>query len=331
MSTAYKPSQIMAALRAMVLALRPVFLWGPPGIGKSQIFAKVAVDLGRELRDVRATLLDPVDLRGLPVLDKATRMTSWFPPAFLPTEGEGILLLDELNAAAPSVQTACLQLILDRRVGEYILPEGWVAMAAGNRVTDGATGTRMSSALSNRFVHLEMAPDLDDWSAWAMAAGIDPVLIAFLRFRPNLLHEHSSKERAFPTPRSWEFVGEITKAGVGDRMIELALIEGAVGQGAATEFVAFLDLYRKLPSIDAIILNPSAGDAPTDPATRYAVTFALASKATGQNWRNVLAYFDRLPEEYAVLGVKHATTRDPKLANTVEFTKWAVAHAHILS
>jgi hypothetical protein len=189
----------------------------------------------------------------------------------------------------------------------------------------------MSSALSNRFVHLEMEANVDDWSAWAMGAGMDPVLIAFLRFRPNLLHLHSSAERAYPTPRSWEFVNGILAQGIGDRMVELALVEGAVGRGAATEFIAFLDLYRKLPNIDAIILNPKAGDVPEDPATRYAVTFALASKASGQNWRNVLVYLDRLPEEYAVLGVKHATTRDPKLANTVEFTKWAVKHQDILS
>jgi hypothetical protein len=329
--SAYKPNQILAALRVMVLACRPVFLSGAPGIGKSHVFRTLAASMGRELRDVRATLLDAVDLRGLPVIDKASGMTRWFPPAFLPTEGEGILFLDELNAAAPSVQTACLQLILDRRLGEYELPKGWVAMAAGNRVSDGATATRMSSALSNRFVHLEMETDVDDWSSWALSAGVDPVLIAFMRFRPNLLHAHSTTERAYPTPRSWEFVSEILKAGVAERMIELALIEGAVGQGAATEFAAFLDLYRKLPNIYGIILNPNAGDVPNDPATRYAVTYALASRATGQSWRNVLAYFDRLPEEYAVLGVKHATTRDTSLANTTEFTKWAVAHAHILS
>lgn len=329
--SSYKPSQILSALRVMVLAARPVFLSGAPGIGKSHILRTLAEDMGRELRDVRATLLDAVDLRGLPVIDKATGMTRWFPPAFLPTEGEGILFLDELNAAPASVQTACLQLILDRRLGEYVLPSGWVAMAAGNRVSDGATATRMSSALSNRFVHLEMETDLDDWSSWALGAGVDPVLIAFLRFRPNLLHCHSLSERAYPTPRSWEFVSQIVKAQVGERLIELALIEGAVGQGAATEFAAFLDLYRKLPNIDAIMMNPKVGDAPEDPATRYAVTYALASRATVGNWRNVLAYFDRLPEEYSVLGVKHATTRDTKLANTVEFTKWAVAHAHILS
>jgi hypothetical protein len=265
------------------------------------------------------------------MVDREARRTSWCPPAFLPVDGSGVLFLDELNAAAPSVQTACYQLILDRRLGEYELPEGWTVVAAGNRLTDGASALRMPSALANRFVHLEMEADLDDWCQWAMGAEIEPVLIAFLRFRPNLLHAHSSSERAYPTPRSWEFVSDIIKGCAGDKAIELALIAGAVGEGASVEFVAFLDLYRKLPNIDSIILNPKTAALPEDPATRYAVTFALASRATAQNWRNIIAYFDRLPEEYAVLGIKHSTMRDPTLANTVEFTKWAVAHQDILS
>ena len=144
------------------------FIWGSPGVGKSSIIGQLARSLNLALRDIRALLLDPVDLRGLPYV--ADGRSKWATPEFLPQEGAGILLLDELNSAPAMVQAAFYQLILDRRLGEYTLPDGWVIIAAGNRDGDRAHTTRMPTPLRNRFVHLEFEVDAQEWSEWAISA-----------------------------------------------------------------------------------------------------------------------------------------------------------------
>ncbi|HKI82063.1 MAG TPA: MoxR family ATPase, partial [Pseudodesulfovibrio sp.] len=226
------PARIKTSLRSLIPLGQPVFLWGAPGVGKSQVVAQVAEELGRELIDIRAVLLDPVDLRGLPSVDG--QVARWNPPAFLPREGTGVLFLDELNAAPPLVQAACYQLVLDRRVGEYELPEGWAVVAAGNRETDRAVTHRMPSALANRFVHLDFSVDVNDWLAWAEQAGLGREVLDFIRFRPNLLHAFDPRqnEKAFPSPRSWEFAARVL-AVKPDPEVELGLLKGTVGPGAA--------------------------------------------------------------------------------------------------
>jgi len=181
-----KASSISDALRVLVAARRPVFIWGGPGVGKSSVVKQLAETLNVPLQDVRALLLDPVDLRGLPFRGSDGR-SKWATPEFLPQDGTGILFLDELNAAPAMVQASCYQLVLDRKVGEYTLPDGWAIIAAGNRDSDRAVTTRMPTPLRNRFVHLEFEVDVQEWSEWAIQAGIRPEVIAFLRFRPELL------------------------------------------------------------------------------------------------------------------------------------------------
>jgi MoxR-like ATPase len=188
-----KPSLICATLNRLIKIRQPVFIWGAPGVGKSQIVAQVAAGQQLPLVDIRAVLLDPVDLRGLPHIDSEGR-AHWSPPDFLPQNGSGVLFLDELNAAPPLVQAACYQLVLDRRIGEYRLPEGWSIIAAGNRETDRAVTHRMPSALANRFVHLSFDPDLGDWLVWAAAHDVSPEVVAFLRYRPGLLHAFDAQK-----------------------------------------------------------------------------------------------------------------------------------------
>src|SRR6476646_5413120 len=227
-----KASVISNALRTLVAARQPVFLWGGPGIGKSAVVKQLASNLNIILQDVRALLLDPVDLRGLPFLGQDGR-SRWATPEFLPQNGAGILFLDELNAAPAMVQASCYQLVLDRKLGEYALPDGWAIIAAGNRDSDRAITTRMPTPLRNRFVHLEFEVDVQGWSEWAVQSGIRPEVIAFLRFRPELLSAFYRDANAFPSPRSWEFASRILDSGP-DESIEHELFAGAVGTGAAT-------------------------------------------------------------------------------------------------
>lgn len=323
-----KPSQVSNALEYCLNARQPVTLWGEPGIGKSQIVQQTAKRLGLACQDVRAVLLDPVDLRGLPHVNGDGR-AHWAIPEFLPRDGSGILFLDELNRAPQLVQNACFQLVLDRKLGEYELPDGWRVVSACNRESDGGGVSRMSSALSNRFTHINVQPDLEDWCKWAIVAGIEPVVIAFLRFRTELLHKFDRNSRAFPSPRSWSFVSGIT-AQKPTAEIELALVAGSVGHAAAIDYMAFLKLYRSLPSIDAILLNPTGSPVPTEASTLYAVSSALARRAQIGNVGRIIQYLDRLPVEFGVMAVRDATTRDAQLTATPEFTNWAVKHSDVV-
>ena len=199
-----RPSELAATLALLVEARQPCTVWGLPGAAKSQI----AADSGREYVDVRTLLLDPVDLRGIPWRDSADR-TRWAPPAFLPPSddpGRWLINLEELPSAVPMVQAALYQLVLDRKVGEYALPEGASLIARGNRETDRGVVHRMPTPLSSRFVHLEIRVDAEDWLAWGAANGIAPEVLFFITYEPDLLHQFDpqSKERAFPCPRTWE-------------------------------------------------------------------------------------------------------------------------------
>jgi MoxR-like ATPase len=202
-----KPSEIFESLNGLIDARQTVFVWGGPGSGKSAVVKQLAKKRGLALRDIRVLLLDPVDLRGLPYLSDGR--SKWATPDFLPQDGEGILFLDELNAAPPMVQASCYQLVLDRKLGEYTLPEGWSIIAAGNRDSDRAVTNRMPTPLRNRFVHLDFEVDMQEWSQWAIQSAIRPEVIAFLRFRPNLLSVFDRDSNVFPSPRSWEFVSNI--------------------------------------------------------------------------------------------------------------------------
>jgi len=270
-----------------------------------------------------------VDLRGLPFLGTDGR-SKWATPEFLPQTGSGILFLDELNAAPAMVQASCYQLVLDRKLGEYTLPEGWAIIAAGNRDSDRAVTTRMPTPLRNRFVHLEFEVDLQEWCEWAIQAGIRPEVIAFLRFRPELLSVFDRDANSFPSPRSWEFVSRILETQP-DRVVEHELFAGAIGAGAATEFSAFLRTFRELPNIDAILLNPMKEPVPENAAAQYAVASALARCATDTNFDRVCTYLDRMPTEFGVLSVRDATLRDPAIRHTAGYTKWAIENHHVLA
>ncbi len=324
-----KASAITIALRTLFAARQPVFLWGGPGVGKSAVVHQLASILKISLQDVRALLLDPVDLRGLPFLGQDGR-SKWGTPEFLPQTGSGILFLDELNAAPAMVQASCYQLVLDRKLGEYTLPDGWAIIAAGNRDSDRAVTTRMPTPLRNRFVHLEFEVDVQEWSEWAVQSGIRPEVIAFLRFRPELLSAFDRDANAFPSPRSWEFVSRILDS-ASHQTIEHELFAGSVGTGAATEFSAFLRMFRELPNIDAILLNPLNEPVPENAAAQYAVASALARCASDINFDRVCQYLGRMPTEFSVLSVRDASLREPAIRHTAGYTKWAIDNHHVLA
>ena len=249
---------------------RSVMIWGPPGVGKSSVIADVGRQRGLQIIDLRLSQLAPTDLRGLPVAGENT--ARWLPPEFLPRKGRGILFLDELNLAPPIIQGIAQQLILDRKVGSYTVPEGWVIWAAGNRKEDRASVHQMPAPLANRFLHFEVEADLASFRRWALGRGLHDQILSFVAFRPELLHQLDSDHSAWPSPRTWEMASELHAIG--------CPITSAVGQATGLEFESFLKVYDDLPDLEVILRGK--GDElifPSEPSQRYALTLALGTRA----------------------------------------------------
>ena len=334
------------AINAYMSADIPCFLWGMPGVGKSDIIREIAADNKMNLIDLRAILLDPVDLRGLPTVvevegetefDDYERRASWALPDFLPNEtrdGEkGILFLDELNAAPQSTQAACFQLILDRRLGDYTMPNGWRIIAAGNRQGDRAAAQRMPSALANRFAHLDIDVDVDSWADWANKNDVDPRVIAFCRFRKELLANMDADSRdlrAFPTPRSWSSVARVLAALQDDKAgsgIRYEIISGIVGEGAATELEGFLRVYGQLPDIKDIFDEPTKTEIPKEISAQYAVCSAIARHVEPATFKQAIKYLERMPAEFMTMCVTDAVSSEPKIKEAPGFTSWAIENS----
>lgn len=312
----------------------PTFIWGPPGVGKSQLVHQVTDKLDYEMYDIRLSLRDPVDLRGLPLVDPIKGTTRWLPPAELPdsnTKKKILLFLDECNATNIAMQRAAMQLVLERKLGEYRLPVNCKVVAAGNRMVDKAAAERLNSALKNRFAHLEVVADTDSWVDWAARKGLHAITIGFIKFRPGLLHKMPvGDENAFPTPRAWEQVNKLVNA---PDSIRLQLVMALVGEGAAMEFEGFIQTFRHLPSIDAIMTNPKTAAVPDANAVAsvWAVSQALAMRCTNEKeFGNAITYCKRLPKEFEVSMVTDAVKRDPKLQKTKAYVAWCVDNQEVV-
>jgi len=333
-----RPKDLIPALNLCLGSKRAVMLWGPPGVGKSDLIAQLAASRNEELRDVRLATIDQTDLRGLPVVTRPEPIppargkvakapkpqVTWAPPDFLPTEGKGILFLDELVSAAPSVQAVAYQLILNRRVGDYVMPDGWGIIAAGNRAGDRSLVHTMPSALSNRFVHLDYTIHNDDWHEWADTHKLNTFVTGFLRFRPALLHAHdpSKNERAFPTPRSWAFVSDLVGNSHELSSGTFELVKGCVGEGAATEFQGYLAVYRDLPTAAEILKDPTKVKVPSRPDGQYAVSSMLLEHTTAKTVKAVMDYINRLPVEFHVFFLRSVLSRNRSLCNDPAVQKW---------
>ncbi len=270
-----RPTELQKFLNRLIEAdLRmSLMIWGPAGVGKSSIVRVVAEQHGLEWVDLRLSQLAPTDLRGLPVpVDGAS---TWLAPDFLPRQGKGVLFLDEINMAAPAVQGVAQQLVLDRKVGAYHLPDGWFVWAAGNRKEDRAGVFDMPGPLANRFIHLEVAPNLDDFRFYALARGFDPILIAFLCFRPQLLHQSHAGQLAWPSPRTWEMANQLLAAKLS--------IAPAVGEGPAAEFAAYRELVSGIPDLESVLKGAADIEFPSEPSLRYAVVVGLVSRCLNAN------------------------------------------------
>jgi hypothetical protein len=246
---------------------------------------------------------------------KANELTVWF--------------LDDLGQAPPAVQASFMQLLLARRVNGHKLPDCVTFVAATNRRTDRAGVTGILEPVKSRFAAIvELDADLNEWCQWAIHENLPPELIAFLRFRPDLLlnFQPSADLTQSPSPRTWAFAAKLMRLNMPES-VEHEALAGAVGEGPATEFVAFLKMARQMPNIDAILVDPNKGDIPAEPAVLYAVATALATKVTLANFARIARYAQRLAEasygEFAALLIRDCMERELGITQTPAFAELA--------
>ena len=281
------PGKLLPCLNTLWQLKMPAYLHGAPGIGKSSIIRDFAQARELPLIVLMLSQIEAADLRGLPALDHQTKRTVWYPPEFLPRAGDdrpqGILFLDELSAAEPRLQVAAYQLILDRRVGDYQLPDGWWVVGAGNDPDDGAVAFDMGTALADRLVHFQVVPDAREWIRWGQQHGISPEVLTFIQVKPDFLEGNQGQQAAGqligPTPRSWERVSRVLEL-ERERGAREFIVAGIVGEAAAAEFFHVIEELAELPPIEKLVeAQGKKLDAllPTTLPGLYGLTYSLAS------------------------------------------------------
>jgi len=329
-------TNLVSTISSLVEQKVPTFLWGAPGIGKSSIVKQIADEKEIGFIDLRLALMDPTDLKGIPFYDKDSHTALWAPPAFLPRDGSGILFLDELNSAAPSVQASAYQLILDRKVGEYELPKGWAIVAAGNRESDRGVTYRMPSPLANRFVHFEMEVSVDDWRLWAYKSNLDERIIAYISYKSEDLFTFDAKSdaKSFATPRSWEYVNNILKSGVSADLL-LDTISGAVGKEVAVSFLSFMKVMNKLPDIQTILTCRDKVEYVDEVDVLYALSAGLVSaylkEPDDESLENILHYTLEMKSEFAVMIVQDLQRNGVTMEGSELFKTWVKKFAYLLA
>ena len=319
-------------IKSLFPITRTLSIEGAPGGGKTTIVHEVAQELEVPCieRHMPTMLVEDFGIL-FPETNNNTlhyKLPDWFPVKGKAPE-QGILLFDDRNQAGPDLQKVLANICQARTLHGVPMPDGWMVVSTGNRQADRAGANRVLSHLRNRETVLELETHLDDWTAWAINHDVKPEVISFIRFRPSLLHDFDPQRDQNATPRAWvDGVSDVL--GTVPAEAEFECFKGAVGEGAAAEFVGFVRIFRKLPNPDAILLNPTTTDVPRDPATLYALSGALAQRATEANFERVCQYAERMPPEFSVLTISYASRRNPDLTNTQAFTKWSIGHQDVL-
>ena len=321
------PNNAKTSIRHAMTKKRPVFLWGPPGIGKSDIVHQIGELMNAHVIDVRLSLWEPTDIKGIPYYSANDNKMMWAAPMELPdaemaAKHEAIILfLDEMNSAAPAVQAAAYQLILNRKVGTYTLPDNVYIVAAGNREADKGVTYRMPAPLANRFVHLEMAVNFDDWFQWAVNNNVHKDVVGYLQFAKKDLYDFDPKSpsRSFATPRSWSFVSELLEDDL-DENTTTDLVSGAVGEGLAVKFMAHRKSAANMPNPTDILDGKVKELKTKEISAMYSLTVSLCyelkdaeekgDKKFDDKVNNFLRFaMDNFETELVVMGIKLAITQ----------------------
>jgi hypothetical protein len=340
--------QLKQALDLAVRTKRPLMVRGRPGVGKSAVFQAFAAERGLAYIDSRALYFDPTDVKGFPALDLAAGVSRWLPPREFPLErnvesggvpAEGLWVIEELVSAAPAVQAAFYQIMLDRQIGQERLAPGWAIVATGNRLADKGVVNRMPSPLVSRLWHVELESSESAWRRWAITNGIDETVIAFFALQPNKLNNFDpakwEQDTPYACPRSVQFLSDLKKewqsANPGGGKPPLWLVESTIGTAVGTAYWAFLDIYEQIPSFDQILLDPAGAPVPDRISAAWAIAAGIATRATRQNLARVMTYLRRLKKEFEVVAVREGIACRDDLVHTREFLAWASDNQGILA
>lgn len=321
------PKQLKTLLLTAMSNGKPVLIKGAPGVGKSDIVASVAKELKMKLIISHPVVSDPTDYKGLPgIVDgKAEFLPFGDLRQLMEAKKPTICFLDDLGQAPAVVQAACMQLLLARQINGHMISDKIVFVAATNRREDRAGVTGILEPVKSRFkTIIDLEVNADEWIEWAFKNNMPPELIGFVHWRPSLLStgEATADIVNHPCPRTIANAGEWISLGITD----METIAGAIGEGAAVELLGFIKVYKDLPNIAAIILDPKKAAVPTDPAALYAVVAALTDKAKEDNSAAIITYSNRLPADFSTLLIRDMIRKEPKIQNTPEFIDWSIKH-----
>jgi len=320
------PNSAKQVISAAFESKRPLFLWGPPGIGKSDIVHQVGASMNAHVIDVRLSLWEPTDIKGIPYFNATEGKMVWAAPSELPDaamaeEHEHIVLfLDEMNSAPPAVQAAAYQLILNRRVGQYTLPDNVLIVAAGNRDSDKGVTYRMPAPLANRFVHLEMSVSFDDWFEWAVTNKVHPDVVGYLNFSKQDLYDFDPKSpsRSFATPRSWSFVSDFLSNNYSDDTL-MDLVSGSVGEGLAVKFIAHRKVASKLPNPTDILAGKVDTLDTDEISAMYSLIISMCYELS-QDVENT-TFYDKV-EQFLTFSMKNFDTELVVMAMKLALTQY---------
>jgi hypothetical protein len=330
-----KPSKIARIGRKLLAAKQPMLIVGAPGVGKSDTIAMLAKEAKADLIVCHPVVDDPTDYKGIPAVsqDDSGRAIAQFLPhttlrKMIEADKPTLVFFDDLGQAPPAVQASIMQLVLAREINGNKISDEIVFVAATNRRTDKAAVTGLITPLLDRFITvLTMEFDVDDWAKWALENDVPPVLVAFARFRPDLINKFEANRdmKKSPTPRSVAGVGKLLTLGLDDHEI----LAGAAGEGFSTEFLAFYRTWQDLPDREEVYMNPESTPVPSKPDVLYALMGSLAFGAQPSNFESCVTYLNRCPKEFAVLCVKDALNRNKKLKASKAYVNWASKNASV--
>jgi hypothetical protein len=339
------PRQLKTALTFAIKNHLPILIKGRPGTGKTDIVTQAAQEAQARLIISHPVVSDPTDFKGLPFADPDGETAKFLPFGDLAeltkAKEETVFFLDDLGQAPAAVQAACMQLILARRINGHMVSDKVTFLAATNRREDKAAVQGILEPVKSRFAAIvELIPDALEWSQWALKEGLPIELIGFNRFRPALMLDFKATADLTnsPSPRTIANLGRLQLAGC-PTDLEFPLFCGAAGQGYATEYLAFLKIFRNLPNPDLVLMQPQTAEIPTDPATLYALCSALAARASDQNFSRLIEYANRLSEEehggikhgeFSLMLISDILATKPELKNTKAFIDWSIKNQDLL-
>jgi hypothetical protein len=319
-----KPTQLQALLAKTIPARVPILIKGAPGISKTECVRQASRSANADLFVMHPVVKNPTDFQGMPWISNGE--ASFIPfgdlRKLIQANSLTVCFIDDLGQASPAVQAAAMQLLLARELDGQRISDQVVFIAATNRRTDRAGVLGLLEPVKGRFHSIvELVPNLNDWVSWAVGAQIAPEIIAFLRFRPELFFDFAPTAdlTKSPSPRTWHQLSDLLALGLPSD-VELPSVQGAIGEGAATEFVAFRRVWASMSSPDLVLTNPDAAAIPSEPSALYAIATALAYRVTRQSMTNFCRYLTRMCsaqfEEFAAVSMKLATARDTGLQGT---------------